>query len=68
MVGPVSRLDFQYTYKNSKREILPWKEVWEVSDQIPLGVKITLMVGQTRFTKMVFIPHGLQEQENKAKG
>lgn len=68
MLGSISKLEFQYTYKKSKGEILPWKEVWEVSDQIPLGVKITLMVGQTRFTKMVFIPHGLQEQEDKAKG
>jgi len=68
MVGPVSRLDFQYTYKNSKGEILPWKEVWEVSDAIPLGVKITLGVGETLFTKMVFIPHGFQEKEDKPKG
>jgi len=63
IVGSISRLDFQYTYKNSKGEIMPWKEVWEVSDAIPLGVKITLMVGETRFTKVVFIPHGFQEEE-----
>ena len=62
MVGSISRLDFEYTYKNSTGEILPWKEVWQVSDAIPLGVKITLMVGETRFTKMVFIPHGFQEE------
>jgi len=68
MVGSISRLDFEYTYKNSTGEILPWKEVWQVSDAIPLGVKITLMVGETRFTKMVFIPHGFQEEEDKPKG
>ena len=68
MVGSISRLNFQYTYKNSKGEILPWKEVWEVSDAIPLRVKITLMVGDTRFTKTVFIPHGLREKEDKPKG
>ena len=62
MVGSISRLDFEYTYKNSTGEILPWKEIWQVSDAIPLGVKITLMVGETRFTKMVFIPHGFQEE------
>lgn len=62
MVGSLSRLDFEYTYKNGTGEILPWKEVWHVSDAIPLGVKITLMVGETRFTKMVFIPHGFQEE------
>ena len=62
MVGSLSRLNFEYTYKNGTGEILPWKEVWQVSDAIPLGVKITLMVGETRFTKMVFIPHGFQEE------
>ncbi len=63
IVVSISKLDFQYAYKNSKGEIMPWKEVWEVSDAIPLGVKITLMVGETRFTKVVFIPHGFQKEE-----
>lgn len=67
MVDSLSRLEFQYTYKNSKGEILPWKEVWEVNDALPLGVKITLVVGDTRFTKMVFIPHGFEEKDEKPK-
>ena len=67
MADSISKLDFQYTYKNSKGEILPWQTAWDVSDAIPIGVKITLMLGETRFTKIVFIPHGLHE-ENKPKG
>ncbi len=67
-VGSISRLDFQYTHRGSNGEILPWKDAWDARDQLPLGVKITLMVGETRFTKTVFIPHGFQEKEDKRKG
>ncbi len=66
MVGSISSLDFEYTYKNSKGDMQPWKKAWKESDAIPLGVKITLMIGGTRFTKMVFIPHGFQEEEKKS--
>lgn len=68
MVSPISRLEFRYTHKDDKGQIVPWKDVWQVSDAIPLGVKITLVVLDTRFTKMVFIPHGFQEQATKPKG
>ena len=68
IVGSISRFDFQYTHKDSKGEILPWKDAWDASDLLPLGVKITLMIGETRFTKTVFIPHGFQEKEDKRKG
>ena len=63
MVGSLSSLDFQYTYKNSTGVLEPWSKVWKVNDEIPLGVKIILNIGGTRFTKMVFIPHGFQEEE-----
>lgn len=68
IAGSVSKVDFQYTYQNGRGEILPWKEVWETSDAIPLGVKITLTIGDTTFTKTVFIPHGYREREDKPKG
>ncbi len=69
MAGAISNLDFQYTYKNSEGEIQPWKDLWDVDDAIPLGVKISLMIGEARFTKMVFIPHGYkEEEEDKPKG
>lgn len=67
MADSISKMDFQYTYKNSEGEIQPWKGLWEVDDALPLGVKISLMIGETRFTKMVFIPHGYQEND-KPKG
>ncbi len=65
MVGSISRLAFQYTYKNDKGELFPWKDAWDESDEIPLGVKITLVLGETDFTKTVFIPHGFQEKEKE---
>ena len=64
IAGSISSLDFQYTYKNSQGKLQPWNRIWRVSDEIPLGVKITLIVGAARFTKMVFIPHGYREEEN----
>jgi len=64
MVGALSSLDFQYTYKNSNGKLEPWAKVWKNNDEIPLGVKIILNIGGTRFTKMVFIPHGFREEEN----
>ncbi len=63
MVGSLSSLEFQYTYKNSVGEIQPWAKVWKMNDELPLGVKITLNIGGTQFTKMVFIPHGFREKE-----
>lgn len=63
MVDSISKLSFQYTYKNDKGELLPWKDAWDESDEIPLGVKITLVFGETDFKKTVFIPHGFQEKE-----
>lgn len=69
VVGGLSGLTFQYTYKNPKGEILPWMEVWKLTEAIPLGVKIILTVGDTEFRKMVFIAHGFQEEhENKPEG
>jgi len=64
MVGALSGLDFQYTYKNSVGELQPWAKVWKTKDELPLGIKITLNIGATQFTKMVFIPHGFREEEN----
>jgi prepilin-type N-terminal cleavage/methylation domain-containing protein len=63
MVGSLSSLDFQYTYKNGTGMLEPWTKVWKMNDEIPLGVKIILNIGGTQFTKMVFIPHGFQEEE-----
>ena len=63
MVGAITRLDFQYTYQNSAGELQPWAKVWKDGDEIPLGVKIVLNIGGTRFTKMVFIPHGYREKK-----
>lgn len=67
MVGIVSGLDLQYTYTDSKGQLLPWRDTWDVSDALPIGVKITLVVGGTRFTKTVFIPHGFREKDDTAK-
>jgi type II secretion system protein J len=68
MVGSISEFALQYTYKDGKGEVLPWKDSWGLSDEIPLGVKMTLKIGETRFTKTVFIPHGYQEEEEKSEG
>jgi type II secretion system protein J len=68
MVDSIGGLDFQYTHKNRDGEVLPWKGAWDVKDALPLGVKMTLVVGETRFTKTVFIPHGLQEKDHQPKG
>ena len=68
VVSPISRLEFLYTYKDDNRQIVAWKDAWRVSDALPLGVKITLVVGETRFIKLVFIPHGLQEKATKPQG
>jgi prepilin-type N-terminal cleavage/methylation domain-containing protein len=65
VVNPISSLEFQYTSKDDQGRIVPWRDGWRVSDAVPLGVKITLVVGATRFTKLVFIPHGFQEQATK---
>jgi prepilin-type N-terminal cleavage/methylation domain-containing protein len=67
VVSPISRLEFLYTHKDDRGQIVPWKDAWQVSDALPLGVKIILVVGETRFTKLVFIPHGLQEEAIKPK-
>jgi general secretion pathway protein J len=61
VVSPISRVEFHYTHRDDKGQIVPWKDAWQVSDAVPLGVKIVLVVGETRFTKLVFIPHGFQE-------
>jgi type II secretion system protein J len=66
MVGSVTKFALQYTYKNGKGEVLPWKDSWNLGDKIPLGVKMTLKIGETSFTKTVFIPHGYQEEEEKS--
>ncbi len=63
MVGSLASLEFQYTYKNSDGGLQPWAKVWKMNDELPLGVKITLKIGGTQFTKMVFIPHGFREEE-----
>lgn len=67
IASPVSSLAFLYTYKNDDGQIVPWRDAWRVSDAVPLGVKITLVVGETRFTKLVFIPHGFQEKATKPR-
>jgi hypothetical protein len=67
VMSPVSALEFRYTYKDDRGQVVPWQDAWQVSDAIPLGVKITLVVGETRFTKLVFMPHGLQEDTAKPK-
>jgi general secretion pathway protein J len=61
VVNPISSVEFQYTSKDDQGRIVPWRDTWRVSDAVPLGVKITLVVEGTRFTKLVFIPHGFQE-------
>jgi prepilin-type N-terminal cleavage/methylation domain-containing protein len=61
VANPISNLEFQYTSKDEQGRIGPWRDGWRVSEAVPLGVKITLVVGDTRFTKLVFIPHGFQE-------
>jgi hypothetical protein len=66
-VSPISTLAFVYTHKDDTGQIAPWKDAWRVSEALPLGVKITLKVGQTRFTKLVFIPHGLHEDTTRPK-
>jgi len=65
IASPVTRFELLYTYKDDRGQIVPWKDAWRVSDAVPLGVKITLVVGETRFTKLVFIPHGFQEKATK---
>ena len=67
VVSPVSRFELLYTYKDEHGQIVPWNDAWRVSDAVPLGVKITLVVGETRFTKLVFIPHGFQEEATKPR-
>jgi general secretion pathway protein J len=67
VVSPVSRFELLYTYKDERGQVVPWNDAWRVSDAVPLGVKITLVVGQTRFTKLVFIPHGFQEEATKSR-
>lgn len=61
VVSPISGLEFLYTYRDDTGQILPWSDGWRVRDALPLGVKVTLVVGETRFTKLVFIPHGFRE-------
>jgi prepilin-type N-terminal cleavage/methylation domain-containing protein len=63
VVNPISTVEFQYTSKDETGRLVPWRDAWQVSDAVPLGVKITLVVGDTRFTKLVFIPHGFQEPQ-----
>ncbi len=63
MVGALASLDFEYTYQNKVGELLPWVKVWKREEEIPLGVKITLKLGGTQFTKFVFIPHGFREDQ-----
>jgi general secretion pathway protein J len=67
IVSPVSTLEFRYTHNDDKGRLGPWKDGWRMSEAIPLGVKITLVVGEARFTKLVFIPHGAQEHATKLK-
>ena len=68
VVSPISKWELLYTHRDDSGQIVPWKDAWRVSDAVPLGVKITLVVGETRFTKLVFIPHGFQEKATKPKG
>lgn len=65
IVDSLESLDLQYTYKDSEGNLKPWTRVWNVSDEVPFGVKIDLSIGGTQFTKMVVIPHGFQEQQKK---
>jgi prepilin-type N-terminal cleavage/methylation domain-containing protein len=67
VVNPISKLEFLYTSKDDKGQIVPWKDAWQVSEAVPLGVKIILVVGETRFTKLVFIPHGFQEPTTRPR-
>ena len=67
IVSPISTLAFVYAHKDDDGQMTPWKDAWRVSEALPLGVKITLVVGQTRFTKLVFIPHGLHEETTRPK-
>jgi prepilin-type N-terminal cleavage/methylation domain-containing protein len=66
VVNPISTVEFQYTSKDETGRLVPWRDAWQVSDAVPLGVKITLVVGDTRFTKLVFIPHGFQEPQPRS--
>jgi prepilin-type N-terminal cleavage/methylation domain-containing protein len=65
VVNPIASLELQYTSKDENGQIVPWRDAWRVSEAVPLGVKVTLVVGGTRFTKLIFIPHGFQEQATK---
>ena len=68
IVNPLSTLAFLYTHKDDTGQIVPWDDAWEEREAIPLGVKITLVIGDTRFTKLVFIPHGFQDQAARPRG
>ncbi len=65
LVDSIDSLEFQYTYKNSAGKLQPWSKVWNMTDQIPFGVKIDLSIGGTGFSKMVLIPHGYQEERKE---
>ncbi len=65
MVGSLDSVDFEYTYQNNVGGLQPWMRTWRRENEIPLGVKITLKLGGTAFTKMVLIPHGYREEQEE---
>jgi general secretion pathway protein J len=68
LMGSLSRVAFQYSHKTREGDLVPWGGAWEVRGAIPLGVRVTLVVGEARFTKTVFIPHGYEERDDRRPG
>ena len=62
IVDSIEKMEFHYTYKTEAGEMQPWSGVWEMTDQIPYGVKIDLTMSGSHFTKMIVIPHGYQDE------
>ena len=65
IVEGVSELRFEYSYKPYEEEDeAVWKEDWRGQENVPMGVKIYLLVkpendAPAEFLKTVFIPHGI---------
>ncbi len=74
LAGPIAGLALQYAFKGEDEETArEWKDIWEGNGIIPTGVKITLkMPGRQEeealFTKVVFMPLGLQGEKNDEAG
>ncbi len=65
IIEGVSEFKFEYSYKPYEDEDdAAWKDYWTGQKDIPMGVKIYLLIkpkndGPTEFLKTVFIPHGI---------